>query len=194
MIIDPIVLGSTVRAFQVVLCTSATPKIIKRSLVKLMFNKVLGRPGRPEFKFGPGGTPEEVDWIGAKLQIDAAKEAGVRDRHISPTCTSSVQSGPHGLFSVVFLPKVKKFVFVSSMGGTDPGNFLNTIGKRADGAGGDILLWKRKAERYLIDSGLDYTIVHPGGLLDDAGKERELTVDVDDNLMKAPSRSVSKAP
>ena len=48
------------------------------------------------------------------------------------------------------------------MGGTDRSNFLNTIG------GGDILVWKRRAERYLIDSGLNYTIIHPGGLKDDA--------------------------
>ena len=38
------------------------------------------------------------------------------------------------------------------MGGTDPSNFLNTIGKNKDGSGnGDILLWKRKAEKYLVE-------------------------------------------
>lgn len=72
------------------------------------------------------------------------------------------------------------------MGGTDKNNFLNTIGN------GNILvsntcgavalpcslthvpvahcasqLWKRKAEKYLINSGLNYTIVHPGGLIDE---------------------------
>jgi hypothetical protein len=40
----------------------------------------------------------------------------------------------------------------SSMGGTDPDNFLNKVGKNPDGSGnGDILLWKRKAERYLVN-------------------------------------------
>jgi nucleoside-diphosphate-sugar epimerase len=63
----------------------------------------------------------QVDYVGAKLQIDAAKAAGV-----------------------------KKFVFLSSMGGTQPDNFLNTIGKQPDGSGGDILLWKRKAEEVRI--------------------------------------------
>ena len=44
------------------------------------------------------------------------------------------------------------FSFLSSMGGTDPNNFLNKVGKKPDGSGnGDILLWKRKAERYLVD-------------------------------------------
>jgi len=150
----------------IVLCTSAVPKIKPLSLVKFMLKKILRRPdpGRPSFKFAPGGTPEEVDWLGAKLQIDAAKEAGV-----------------------------SQFVFVSSMGGTQPENFLNTIGKLEDGSGGDILLWKRKAERYLVDSGVPYTIVHPGGLVDTAAGKRELTVDVDDNLLSLKSRQVPRA-
>lgn len=70
------------------------------------------------------------------------------------------------------------------MGGTDPDNFLNTIGKQEDGSGGDILLWKRKAERYLMASGLDYTIIHPGGLVDECPGARELVVGVDDELLQ----------
>ncbi|EOD34154.1 hypothetical protein EMIHUDRAFT_429362 [Emiliania huxleyi CCMP1516] len=142
----------------VVLCTSAVPQILPFSIAK---------PGRPKFKFAPGGTPEEVDWLGAKLQIDAAKAAGV-----------------------------KRFVFVSSMGGTQPDNFLNSIGERKsdeDGSGGDILLWKRKAERYLISSGLEYTIIHPGGLVDKPAGARELTVGVDDELLGQAFRQVPRA-
>merc|ERR1719171_2658559 len=68
------------------------------------------------------------------------------------------------------------------MGGTDPNNMLNQLGKsKVDGSGGNILLWKRKAEKYLIDSGLPYTIVHPGGLLNEPGGKRELCIGVDDN-------------
>lgn len=39
----------------------------------------------------------------------------------------------------------------SSMGGTNPDEFLNTLGRDKNGKGGDILQWKRKAERYLVD-------------------------------------------
>merc|ERR1719453_516084 len=70
------------------------------------------------------------------------------------------------------------------MGGTDPSDMLNGLGREtlADGSvkGGNILLWKRKAEKYLIDSGLPYTIVHPGGLLNEAGGKREIVIGVDD--------------
>lgn len=40
----------------------------------------------------------------------------------------------------------------------DPNHFLNKMGNN-----GNILQWKRKAEQYLIASGLTYTIIHPGG-------------------------------
>ena len=156
----------------VVLCTSAVPAIKPLSLMKTMATKVLPfvKTSRPSFKFPKNGTPEEVDWFGAKKQIDAAKKAGV-----------------------------KQFVFVSSMGGTNPDNFLNSIGRRKDGSGGDILLWKRKAERYLVDSGVPYTIIHPGGLVDEDGSKRELVVGVNDEIMKDPAfasggtRSVARA-
>jgi hypothetical protein len=75
----------------------------------------------------------QVDWLGQKAQIDAAREAGI-----------------------------KKIVLISSMGGTDEKNPLNNLGN------GNILIWKRKAEEYLINSGaFNYTIIHPGGLIDD---------------------------
>jgi len=79
------------------------------------------------------------------------------------------------------------------MGGTDPENRLNSFGKVADGrAGGNILLWKRRAEKYLMDCGLQYTIVHPGGLQNEPGGRRKLAVGVDDKLLEGTSRSVPR--
>ena len=78
--------------------------------------------GRPIFAF-PNGQPEQVDWLGQKAQIDAARACGP-DTHV---------------------------VICSSMGGTDPSNMLNALGRttKPDGSteGGNILLWKRKAVR-----------------------------------------------
>lgn len=125
-----------------------------------------------------------MDWIGTKNQIDAVAAT-------DPTT---------------------HVVLVSRMGGTDPHNPINEIGRVTlpDGQtkaavvnnikttlrqyianamivtfcypfvayryveskcfynaaehlqGGDLLLWKRKAERYLVSSGLPFTIIHPG--------------------------------
>jgi uncharacterized protein YbjT (DUF2867 family) len=160
---------SLVEAFQgaekVIMCTSAVPQIKPLSIAKIFLGKILGKSERPEFKFIPNGDPYNVDWLGAKNQIDAAKKAGV-----------------------------KQFVFLSSMGGTDPDNFLNTIGRTDDDKlSGNILLWKRKAEEYLIKAKIpSYTIVHPGGLLDKKGGEREIVFGIDDKLLKETVRSIPR--
>lgn len=67
-------------------------------------------------------------------------------------------------------------VFVGSMGGTDSRHPLNAFG--------NILKWKRQAEQYLVDSGVPYTIVNPGGLLDADGGRRELVVGHNDEIYK----------
>ena len=99
-------------------------------------------------------------------------------------------------FVYMFSNNLMIICIYSSMGGTDPNDFLNTLGKNKHGEGnGDILIWKRKAEKYLIDSGLQYTIIHPGGLKDTPCGERNVEIDVDDNLRKRVelnSRSISR--
>ncbi|KAM6598133.1 hypothetical protein CsatA_008657 [Cannabis sativa] len=133
-----------------IILTSAVPKM------KAGFDPTKG--GRPEFFFDEGAYPEQVDWIGQKNQIDAAKAAGV-----------------------------KQIVLVGSMGGTDLNHPLNKLGN------GNILIWKRKAEQYLADSGVPYTIIRAGGLLDKEGGVRELLVGKDDELLKTETKSVPRA-
>ncbi|KAI0512135.1 hypothetical protein KFK09_012771 [Dendrobium nobile] len=114
--------------------------------------------GRPEFYFEDGAYPEQVDWVGQKNQIDAAKAAGV-----------------------------KQIVLVGSMGGTDLNHPLNSLGN------GNILVWKRKAEQYLADSGVPYTIIRAGGLQDKDGGLRELLVGKNDELLKTETRTIARA-
>jgi len=59
---------------------------------------------------------------------------------------------------------VKQFVLVSSMGVTHPDHQLNKMF-------GNILVWKLKGEDALRASGVPYTVVRPGGLLNTAGGE-----------------------
>ncbi|OVA16529.1 hypothetical protein BVC80_399g44 [Macleaya cordata] len=133
-----------------VILTSAVPKM------KPGFDPTKG--GRPEFYFEEGAYPEQVDWIGQKNQIDAAKAAGV-----------------------------KQIVLVGSMGGTNLNNPLNSIGN------GNILVWKRRAEQYLADSGIPYTIIRAGGLQDKEGGIRELLVGKDDELLQTETRTIARA-
>lgn len=145
--------GSILPAIQgtdfLVILTSAVPKI------KPGFDPTKG--GRPEFYFEEGAYPEQVDWLGQKNQIDAAKAAGV-----------------------------KQIVLVGSMGGTNLNHPLNSLGN------GNILVWKRKAEQYLADSGIPYTIIRAGGLQDREGGVRELIVGKDDELLQTPTRTITR--
>nr|PNR40565.1 hypothetical protein PHYPA_017968 [Physcomitrium patens] len=133
-----------------IILTSAVPK------PKPGFDPTQG--GRPEFYYVEGGSPEEVDWIGQKAQIDAAIAAGA-----------------------------KQIVLVGSMGGTDEANPLNSLGN------GNILVWKRKAEKYLSECGVPYTIIRAGGLQDKEGGVRELLIGKDDELLQTQTRTVSRA-
>jgi uncharacterized protein YbjT (DUF2867 family) len=147
-----------------VMCTSAVPKIKIWSLIKVLIFKLFRMAAKPEFYFLKNLDPYNVDWLGARNQIDAAKKAGI-----------------------------KHFVFLSSMGGSQPENFLNTIGRvEGNELSGNILLWKRKAEEHLIASGMQYTILHPGGLTDKIGGEREIVSGVDDELLKEKVRSIPR--
>ncbi|XP_077238990.1 uncharacterized protein At2g37660, chloroplastic-like [Tasmannia lanceolata] len=133
-----------------IILTSAVPKM------KPGFDPSKG--GRPEFYFEDGAYPEQVDWIGQKNQIDAAKAVGV-----------------------------KQIVLVGSMGGTNLNHPLNSLGN------GNILIWKRKAEQYLADSGIPYTIIRPGGLKDEEGGLRELLIGKDDELLNTETKTIPRA-
>ncbi|KAG6551521.1 hypothetical protein Mapa_006944 [Marchantia paleacea] len=133
-----------------IILTSAVPKM------KPGFDPSKG--GRPEFYYEEGGFPEQVDWLGQKAQIDAAKEAGV-----------------------------KQIVLVGSMGGTNENHPLNYLGN------GKILIWKRKAEKYLSEAGVPYTIIRAGGLQDKDGGIRELLLGSDDALLSTDTKAVARA-
>ncbi|MGK7954545.1 MAG: SDR family oxidoreductase [Crocosphaera sp.] len=79
---------------------------------------------------------------------------------------------------------INHIILVGSMGGTNTNHPLNKIGN------GNILIWKRKAEEYLINSGIDYTIIRAGGLLDKPGGKRELIVGKNDTLLTNPPNGI----
>jgi uncharacterized protein YbjT (DUF2867 family) len=69
---------------------------------------------------------------------------------------------------------VRHFVMITAMGVTQPDHPLNRASR-------NVLLWKALGENTLRFSGLDYTIVRPGALLDGPGGER-LTVSQGDQF------------
>jgi len=69
--------------------------------------------------------------------------------------------GVKNLVDAAKAANIKHFVLLSSAGASreDPENRLNKMF-------GNVVIWKHRGENYLKASGLDYTIVRPGGLLE----------------------------
>ena len=59
-----------------VILTSGVPKLRKREIFKSVLFKLIGQQRLPKFYYDQ--MPEQVDWIGCRNQIDAAKKAGVQ--------------------------------------------------------------------------------------------------------------------
>ena len=81
----------------VVVCSACKPKVSLSSLPGVIVSKLFGGSTKPSFYFPEGEGPEEVEWKGGRIIIDAAIQAGV-----------------------------KHMVYISSMCGTRPAHFLNT--------------------------------------------------------------------
>lgn len=97
--------------------------------------------------------PKDVDWVGGKNQVVAfASAVG--------------NPGP--------------VVLVSSMGTTDPDNFLDRLGN------GHIGFYKLNEEAFVMASGMPWTIIKPCGLTDDEGEKRELLAGHDDEMHLTP--------
>lgn len=84
--------------------------------------------------------------------------------------------GNKNLIDAAVAAKAKRFILISSIGSGDsaialPPNVLDTLGP--------VLKEKAQAEDYLANSGLDYTVIRPGGLVSEAATGQEiLTADV----------------
>ena len=116
-------------------------------------------------------------------QMKAPPEPGQRPEFSYPEGGTPEEVDYQGQVNQIDAAKaagVKHIVLVGSMGGTNEQHPLNRM------ANGNILIWKRKAEAYLIDSGIDYTIIRAGGLQDQPGGQRELLVGKDDELLANP--------
>lgn len=109
-------------------------------------------------------TPYLIDYIGQRHVIDEMMKEGAE--HI---------------------------ILLGNMGGYR-GSKVNNIGRDSsnkDQKLGNVLKWKRAAERYLMKRCF-FTIIHAGTLTDDPGGQREVIWDVDDALLRTNLRKIPK--
>ncbi|MCB2213967.1 SDR family oxidoreductase [bacterium] len=101
---------------------------------------------------------------------------------VGPNCPRHVDfEGVANLVNAARAGGVERFVLISSIAVTHPEHPLNSFGR--------VLDWKRAGEQSLIDSGLNYTIIRPGGLKDTNGDLRGLLMDQGDRLVGSLSRA-----
>ena len=155
-------------ATKAVLCESSKPKKslsfnLRSFLRKITFRKQK-TPSNTDYFYPKNQSPYDIDYHG--------------NRNIIDTCVGS---------------KVEHIVMLSSMGGYRGGSKQNDIGRKPDDDKkvGNVLKWKRAAERYLIKRSF-FTIIHAGTLNDDPGGQREIVWDIDDALLRTDFKAIPK--
>lgn len=81
--------------------------------------------------------------------------------------------GVKNLVDAAVANRSRQFVLVSSRSVTQPDNPLNKMF-------GNVLIWKLKGEDALRASGVPYTVVRPGGLVNGAGGEKDIVFEQGD--------------
>jgi uncharacterized protein YbjT (DUF2867 family) len=133
-----------------------------------------------------GADFNRVDWIECDVRDPAQVAAAMRgvDRVISVIGANQVSGdnsaefvdygGVKNLVDAAAAEKVSRFVLLTAIGVTDPAHPFNKATRGALG-------WRLKGEDYLRASGLDYTIVRPGGLVNEPAGQKGLRLEQGDN-------------
>lgn len=101
---------------------------------------------------------------------------GATERRGSNSPEAVEYNGTVNLVDLALESGVKQVVIITSLSAGRV-NERPDIAKRFDG-----LVWKNKAEQYLKDSGMPYTIVGPGGLRDYDGDAQGIAFQPEDNI------------
>jgi len=151
-----------------VLVAGATGETGRRIVEELLKKKVEVRALVRDRQKAKEVLPSDVEWvIGDVLQPSTLQTAiaGCDGVVCATGATPSLDftafykvdlEGSKNLINCAKEHNVEKFVFVTSLCVSKFFHPLNLFGL--------VLFWKKQAEKYLIKSGLNYTIVRPGGL------------------------------
>ncbi len=86
-------------------------------------------------------------------------------------------SGVRNLVEAAAAARVQQFVLVSSRGATQEDNALNRMF-------GNVLIWKLKGEDALRASGVAYTVIRPGGLINVPGGDKAIMFEQGDPVVR----------
>jgi nucleoside-diphosphate-sugar epimerase len=131
-------------------------------------------------------VPGDHDWVQADVRDTASLETAMEGvTHILSALGATQFSGPNSpefidwegnrnLIDVAKAAGVKHFVMLSAAGVTQENHSMNRLG--------DVMIYKLKAENYLRDSGVPYTIVRPGGLESAPSENKGIVMEQGDSM------------
>jgi len=156
--------------------TGVKPLVLVRNLEKAqnLFGDAV------EFHQGDLREPETL--LSALSGIKTVISAVGTRTPVGKNCPKKVDfEGVANLVHAAELKNVQRFILISSIAVTHPEHPLNCFGK--------ILDWKFKGEEVLRQSGLNYTIIRPGGLKDNSTTGHALFFDQGDQISGMINRS-----
>ncbi|WP_446830725.1 SDR family oxidoreductase [Candidatus Foliamicus sp.] len=118
----------------------------------------------------PASIAAALDGVGAVINA-AGSGPGAGDDN---TPEKVDFEGARNLAEAALAAGVSQYVLVSSRGVTVDDHYLNRMFN-------NILIWKRRGEEAVAASGIDYTIVRPGGLSDDEGGSQTIVFEQGDS-------------
>lgn len=128
----------------------------------------------------------DLDWVECDVRDPAQVAAAMRGvTQVISVIGANQIGGPNSaefvdyggvknLVDAALAAKVRHFVLLTAIGVTDPAHPFNKATKGALG-------WRLKGEDYLRASGLSYTIVRPGGLVNQPAGQQGLRIEQGDN-------------
>ncbi|MCK6370069.1 MAG: SDR family oxidoreductase [Gammaproteobacteria bacterium] len=141
----------------------------------------------PDVALVQGDVKEPASLAAAVSGVDAViSSIGARGKD-GPDRPEMVDfEGVRNLVDAARAAKVQQFVLVSSRGVTQADHPLNRMF-------GDVLVWKLKGEDHLRASGLAYTIVRPGGLLNEPAGKGDIVFEQGDRRFGGSTLAIPRA-
>lgn len=141
----------------------------------------------PEVTYLAGDVKDPRSLTAALSGVDAViSSIGARGKEGPDRPEMVDYQGVRNLVDAAQAAGVRQFVLVSSRGVTQEDHPLNRMF-------GDVLKWKLKGEDYLRASGLAYTVIRPGGLLNDTAGKGDIAFEQGDRRFGGSALTIPRA-
>lgn len=140
----------------------------------------------PDVELRQGDVKDPASLTTAMSGVDAViSSIGARGKDGPDRPEKVDYEGVRNLVDAAAAANVRQVVLVSSRGVTQTDHPLNRMF-------GNVLFWKLKGEKYLRDSGIAYTIIRPGGLLNEPGGLTDIAFEQGDRAFGGQALSITR--